>query len=384
MAKQDRITISPTQYIEYLRLVYKYDPQTGQLSTHADGKPFGRQDANGVIVGTFMGKTHTIAKFVWLHQHGTEPKGQVRLIDPDLPPTIDNLYDTKASGKAKLTKARLAPHTVYQQSQLPKSGVRGITWQSTHNSWRVIVKGVYYGSFKKLDEAKKRYTEVTTELIETAAERKRKASMGSLMMRQSEHPSAAELEEMFVYDPETGYIHERKPGRRCQPYAWAKGNPLSAPRAGTYYGSNHPYTHINGRKYYIAQIVWALHHGEIPETYRTLNGNPQDTRIANITDKPVSKDEFPFARTYNQPESRKVQDEQPKPEPVEEVNEYEYMGRTFVKQPDGRFSFYSRSYDETKCGTLEELEAFVDAVERGDIMGSIAKWGELASAGEGA
>ena len=114
---------------------------------------------------------------------------------------------------------------------------------------------------------------------------------------------------------------------------------------------------------------------------RYLNGSWTDTRIHNLSlDKP-SKEAYPFAVTGTiHPKTKPVEVEQPKPEQLEEVNEYEYMGRIFVKQPDGRFSFYSRSYDETKCGTLEELEAFVDAVERGDIMGSIAKWGELASA----
>jgi hypothetical protein len=41
-----------------------------------------------------------------------------------------------------------------------RSGISGITWAEGHKAWEVKQKGVYYGSFKNMEDAKKRNEEV--------------------------------------------------------------------------------------------------------------------------------------------------------------------------------------------------------------------------------
>ena len=375
------------QWISDLR--EHYEPRGDEIVSKATGEPIGWVDANGIKVANMFGAHHTVAKLIWIHQHGKMPKGQIRKRDLDAPATIDNLYDTQEKPDTKRIRKTAEYYAQPRNPEKKVSQVTGVSWWAARKRWRIVLSGVYHGCFINQEDAERECERILAKKVEAAVAQRRNQNLEAMQHTKLQKslnggaPTLSELEEMFNYDPDTGDLFYKRIGANRKMYSGnIEANPYASDLrvgSGKYEGSRE-FAIVEGKKYYVNQLVWALHHnGEIPTDLYHLNGVKTDTRIYNLSlEKPVESIDAVLMRTY--PKIKPVEVEQPKPEPLEEVNEYEYMGRTFIKQPDGRFSFYSRSYDETKCGTLEELKAFVDAVESQDIMGSIAKWGELASA----
>ena len=85
--------------------------------------------------------------------------------------------------------------------------------------------------------------------------------------------SAAEVRELFTYDPETGVVAWRHKHRNKQP--------------GTVAGSLHKNTgywrlNVFGQKYQAHRIAWLIYHGERPAVIDHINGDKVDNRICNL------------------------------------------------------------------------------------------------------
>lgn len=84
-----------------------------------------------------------------------------------------------------------------------------------------------------------------------------------------------EIRELFVYDPETGYLHWRKsPSRNVK-----DGQRIT-------HQSPMGYIKVARRKrnYFVHRLIWVLVHGEIPEGLQIdhINGCKSDNRITNL------------------------------------------------------------------------------------------------------
>jgi len=85
--------------------------------------------------------------------------------------------------------------------------------------------------------------------------------------------------EYFRYDPQTGKIY----------WKTSKGNKRKGKEAGSllstkWIHSERRRTRVDNRKWYTAQIIWIMHHGDIPEGFFIdhINGVATDDRIENL------------------------------------------------------------------------------------------------------
>jgi hypothetical protein len=82
-----------------------------------------------------------------------------------------------------------------------------------------------------------------------------------------------ELKLILRHDPDTGYLYRIDTGRRV------------------YEESHGGYTRITikGRRYKTHRVVWALHHGEWPDSIDHINHDRADNRIQNLRSIPVAE-----------------------------------------------------------------------------------------------
>ena len=92
------------------------------------------------------------------------------------------------------------------------------------------------------------------------------------MSRNKQRPiTAEELEQIkgiIIYDPETGYLHRVKNGKR----------------RGTLHPSGYRYVGVIGRNFYEHRLAWALYYNEDPYPYEIdhINRNRSDNVISNL------------------------------------------------------------------------------------------------------
>ena len=83
-------------------------------------------------------------------------------------------------------------------------------------------------------------------------------------------PSQQELRRLFIYDPSTGVVTNRRNGRP----------------AGTPHGHKYPYkvVRLNYKSCFLHRLIWIYVHGEIPagRNIDHINGFPDDNRLGNL------------------------------------------------------------------------------------------------------
>lgn len=153
--------VSRSKFVTALRTLYRYDKDTGNLIDKVTGEALGTPNATGTLRCCFLGEATTVSRLVWMYHFGKAPTGRVwSILNKKGLRTqttnghlanctkIEYLYD---SGSRR--SGRDAPNP--DQPRTDKvSGETGITWQASHKSWKVVVRGKYVGSAKTLDEAK--------------------------------------------------------------------------------------------------------------------------------------------------------------------------------------------------------------------------------------
>lgn len=299
MAKADtNLQYTTHQWINDLR--EHYDVQGDDIISKYNNQPIGWKDANGIKVANMFGQHHTIAKLIWIHQHGKMPKGQIRKRDLDAPATIDNLYDTQDTLQTAKVKARLYT-SLPRNPEKKVSQVTGVSWWASRKRWRVVLKGQYHGSFENMEDAERKCRDVMAAYEAEEAARRRVANMQAMQYGtyKGNAPSADKLHDLFRYNPDTGNLYNRDIKRNSKPYA---GNLAANPfpealrvGSGKHLGSRES-TMIDGERYYVDQIVWSMfHEGDMPSELWHLNGSLTDTRVSNLTNEQPSKEQYPYA-----------------------------------------------------------------------------------------
>lgn len=100
------------------------------------------------------------------------------------------------------------------------------------------------------------------------------------MVLAKELPSQKELNSMFDYYPETGVlVWKRREDRDSQ---W--NGRMAGKEAGHRAKSGYVYTKIDGSKFSVHRIVWALAYGSIPQDKQVdhINGDNYDNRLCNL------------------------------------------------------------------------------------------------------
>lgn len=284
--KNDSVTIPRSTYIEHLRALYDYEPDTGNLINRNTGDALGYANANGIQVAMFLNEMHTISKLVWMHQYGYLPLGQVRQHDPDQGTRITNLYDTKGKQNGQRS-ARYDPRT---GKNVPKSGVRGITWQTARQNWRVIVQEKYLGNYDELEEAKRAHADWLDHLAreaDTHEARRRWSGLEPLKPEtHSTEPTQDILNNEYTYEPQTGKLYRNNLAHAGKEYALSSGERLEV---GNPSASGRLKTMFRGKMYQVHHLIWCMHYGQMPATpIYHANLNPQDNRIENLTDKKLA------------------------------------------------------------------------------------------------
>lgn len=84
-------------------------------------------------------------------------------------------------------------------------------------------------------------------------------------MKRVKLPSKEKLEKVFIYEPDTGKIFNRKTKRQlCTGRSW--------------YG----HLTIDGQGYAAHRVIWKMYHGKDPDTIDHINGKGYDNRIKNL------------------------------------------------------------------------------------------------------
>ncbi len=82
----------------------------------------------------------------------------------------------------------------------------------------------------------------------------------------------ARLQDLFNYDPETGWFTNR----------YSRGRAGMGERAGSPSGHGYRKITVDYDKFYEHQLVWLYIHGKFPGEIDHINGDPSDNRIANL------------------------------------------------------------------------------------------------------
>jgi hypothetical protein len=282
------VTLSRAKYIKHLREFYKYDATTGDLISTSDNKPIGVSNSMGVKIASVFGEQNTVARLVWMYHYGRAPSGRVMQMLTENGTKIENLYETKGN---KLQGAN-AP-TPSQTTNRPTSGEKGVTWQASHGTWRVVVKRVYLGNFKDVDKAIKAkwaYLDALEKNLQgnhpNWYERNGVSQPTTLPVQRFTEPTKKLLEHEFTYDEETGKLYRNDLKKSGKEYTLSEGERLEV---GTPTTSGYLKTTLYGKSYQVHRLVWCMHYGYLPETpIYHKNRNPRDNRIENLTDKKLA------------------------------------------------------------------------------------------------
>ena len=85
---------------------------------------------------------------------------------------------------------------------------------------------------------------------------------------------ASRLRELFVYNPLTGRLLNRRPRPNARPLA----------EAGNWHSKGYREVSVDGRRYLVHRVVWAYVHGEWPDgQIDHINHNKGDNRLSNLS-----------------------------------------------------------------------------------------------------
>lgn len=159
-----------SQYVKALRTLYQYDRNSGHLIDRTSSTVVGSPNQTGTMRCTFLGEQTTVARLVWIYHYGKAPVGKVLNIHahksdkskymemvkgkPAISTKIEELYDsgTNTFGAHASNPEQPSPDDIAKATTVDDIG---ITWQKSHKSFKVVVRGRYVGSRKTLEDARK-------------------------------------------------------------------------------------------------------------------------------------------------------------------------------------------------------------------------------------
>ena len=116
------------------------------------------------------------------------------------------------------------------------------------------------------------------------------------MSKRREHPTLAELHELFFYDPDTGFLHWKiRPARSKIMWGDRVGEiPIH---------SRYQRVKINGVRYYQHNLVWIMNNGDLPEELTVdhkdkdrTNNRLDNLRLANTRQQQINQNVRGFSR----------------------------------------------------------------------------------------
>lgn len=152
---------------EYLRSVWRYDPETGYVTW---AKKTGKKVAVGARVGaphcagylqtSQQGEVHLLHRLIWLYVHGSLPVTHIDHVNGD---RTDNRL-------ANLRLADPSQNTANQKQRADNtSGVRGVSWSSRRNAWIAQIRWRgrprYLGQYASLKAASDAYRSAAAEMF---------------------------------------------------------------------------------------------------------------------------------------------------------------------------------------------------------------------------
>ena len=96
--------------------------------------------------------------------------------------------------------------------------------------------------------------------------------------RRRKHPTQAELQELFFYDPGTGFLHWKIRPSKYSRAMWGDQVGGKPDRYG------YLAVQLSGARYKQHNLVWIMHNGDIPDgvTVDHVNWNKADNRLDNL------------------------------------------------------------------------------------------------------
>ena len=130
---------------EYLLQKYKYDSETGIVTTKYTRKIVG-WNHEGYLAINKNGKKLKLHRLIWLMVYG------------DWPEVVDHInFNRKDNRLCNLRSITHAENIAHRNNDLPKSGIKYITYVKTNKLWKVMCKKdnkfLYLGMFQNLEDA---------------------------------------------------------------------------------------------------------------------------------------------------------------------------------------------------------------------------------------
>lgn len=240
------------------------------------GSIAGYIDVNGYRCIQTCGRPYKAHRLAWFYVTGFMPSASQ---------CIDHVNGKKADNR--FANLRLATNSQNQANRgAPKNsttGIKGVSWQPDRGKW--YAKIMIDGRFKNLGRyATKEGAQAAYEIA--AKERFGNFAYGSDIQLLKVEPvgregfiqhaelTQSDVQAMFDYDPETGWLTRR---------VSRQGQAKAGDRAGNVEWTGHRRVKIQGRSYREHHIIWLYVTGLMPkEEIDHINGNPGDNRIANL------------------------------------------------------------------------------------------------------
>lgn len=132
---------------------FKSDASCKKWNNHYSGAKAGSVDSNGYVRISINGRSYKGHRLAVAISTGEFPK---LLIDhKNLNPS-----DNRLSNLREATKSQNAAN---KSTVISSSGVKGVSWNSSSNSWQIRVSGKYVGRSKSLESAREMYFEAAKE-----------------------------------------------------------------------------------------------------------------------------------------------------------------------------------------------------------------------------